>query len=374
MILAYTIRGLWTRRATTAMNLLAVSLAMAAVTVMLALVHGLSSVLTRGGVAENAVVVTEGSLDDAGAALSPERIAAVEVVPGIAEGRVSPEFVTSVELRLTSGPLDLISIRGVESAAFDVHKNVRLVAGRMPAHGEPGVAVGLRQVGRFEGLTIGGTVPVGRHRWPVLGILAAPGLAAESQLWCDRAALLDELHRSGATVVAVTLKDRASQGAFAAAIRRATNNALEAVDEPAWLARAAAQMAVYLRAVIAAVALLILGAALAAGNAVYSSFLARTRELATLRAIGFSRSRLTAMLVAEGLLIAMVSGVIGLLAGVAAQGHQANFGERSLVFTAEMSGQIIVGTLALAFGVGLIASTVSTLGLLWLPIIRALRE
>jgi putative ABC transport system permease protein len=175
-------------------------------------------------------------------------------------------------------------------------------------------------------------------------------------------------------VVNVTLTDPEAQAAFAEAIRRVSNSALEAVAEPAWLARSSAQMTVYLRAVTAAVILLILGAALAAGNAVYSSFLARTRELATLRAIGFSRSRLTAMLLAEGVLIALVTGFIGLLAGVAAQGHQVNFGERSLLFTARMSGQIVIGTLALALAVGLVASTISTIGLLWLPVVRALRE
>lgn len=315
--ISYSVRNVRARLRRTSLTIAVIALAVIATAVFLALLSSLQQTIVSTGSPENVVVLRKGSDNDGSSMLTLEAYQAIRYLDGIArdgagQPLVSPEMVVQPTVWTTTGVRENVLVRGIEPMAFAVHDQVRLVEGRMfrPSSGE--IVLGRGTVGRYAGAKLGEIMPFGRGRWRVVGIMEAAGSSFESEIWADARELANDAHRpfpySG-------VRFRLARGADAQAlIRRIEDDpryALEAKPETEYYAeQAKSSRSLYFLLVILAVPVG-LAAGLGAANTMFAAVQARTVEIGTLRALGFSRATILRAFLLESFGVAMVGFVVG---------------------------------------------------------------
>lgn len=322
--LSYPARNLLARPGRTLVTATVVGLVVVACTLLLALIGSLRRTLTASGHPLNLVVLRKGSENDGSSQVSRAAWLAIRDLPGIARGadgrpRVSPQLVVQPFLHRVGGGRENVLVRGVDRRALEVHDRVRIVEGRFfrPRMGE--AVLGRALVGRYEGAELGGTLRFGRGRWKVVGILEAEGSSFESEIWVDGEELARDARRpmpwSG-----IRLRAR-SEADLRELVRRIGDDprhALEARRETDYYAEQADDANALYIVVVGIAVLAGLGAGFGAANTLYASVAARTREIGTLRALGFSRAAVLRAFEIEAVLLGLAGFAVGALLSVAA--------------------------------------------------------
>jgi ABC-type antimicrobial peptide transport system permease subunit len=315
--LSYSVRNVRARLKRTALTISVIALAVVASSVFLALLSSLRRTLVSTGSPDNLVVLRKGSDNDGSSMLPLEAYQAIRYLDGIARGAdgqplVSPETVLQPSVRTTTGTRENVLVRGVEPAALGVHDQVRLVEGRMfrPSAGE--VVLGRGTVGRYLGAELGSEIAFGRRRWRVVGILEAGGSSFESEIWADaREVAADSTRPFPYSGVRLRVAPGADRAALVRRIEDDPRFALEATPELDYYEeQAESSRTLYLLLVILAVPIGI-AAGFGASNTMFAAVQARTVEIGTLRALGFSRGTILRSFVVESFVLALVGFVIG---------------------------------------------------------------
>jgi putative ABC transport system permease protein len=332
----------------------------ALVVVALALLSGLVSSIKAGlrgaGSPHNLIVLRKGASSDGASSLPLEVYQAVRFFDGIAKGAdgeplVSPELVVQPFGVTRWGSRESAQVRGVEAAAFLLHEEVRIVGGRAlrPSSGE--AIVGRAAAARYAGAELGGALPLGNSTWRVVGVFES-GSALDGEVWVDARQLANDVKRPSPYS---SLRLRVAPGAdVSALIRRLEEDprfGLAASRESDYYAKQAAS-ADGLYVVVVGLALLAgIGAAFGATNTLYAAVQARTREIGTLRALGFARSAVAGSFLLEAALLALAGFALGsALAWLGAHAISAFVGD---VSTLSMGGSALV---ALRVGAGDLAA------------------
>jgi putative ABC transport system permease protein len=210
----------------------------------------------------------------------------------------------------------------------------------------------------------------GRGTWRVVGIFEAHGSSFESEIWGDIHSVQDEAQR-GAYYASARIK--LAPGANAAAlIQRIADDPrinLQAQGEPEYYADEAS-VADQLRKLVLVVAVIMgIGAIFGAMNTMYAAVAARTVEIATLRALGFSPGAVMLSFLTETIVLAMVAGAIGVVLALPINGFSTTFLNfatfSTLAFSFHASPAIVTEALAFAAAMGLLGG--------WLPARQAMR-
>lgn len=346
----YTYRNLVVRYRSAIPTALAIAASVGAVGVLLSLLQGLTSSFVDSGSPGNAIVLHKGAQSEAESEVPITSVEAIAVMRGVRA--VSLEVLTAITI-VRAQSLLTVAVRGVDANALRVHAQVKIKKGALPAHGSPGCLVGEKRLGASEALHEGGQIRVGREKWPIVGVLSAPGTQFESELWCDRQALLSALRRAMPSSVVVSLDGPEAFPAFATAVDRVPGS-LEAISERDFYRRSTGQISTFLVAIQFVILLLAVGAMLACTNTMYSWTLSRERELATLHAIGFTKRAIAVLVVLESVLLSMIGGTIGVLVTLAVNGHEFTMSQLHIVYTAQATPFVIAETVgcALVIGVG----------------------
>ena len=354
----YSVRSLWRRRSRSGLTVGVIALVVVALALLSGLVSSMKTSLAGAGSEWNLIVLRKGASSDGSSSLPLEVYQAVRFFDGIARGEdgeplVSPELVVQPFGVTRWGSRESAQVRGVEAAAFIVHDEVRMVQGRAlrPSSGE--AIVGRAAAARYAGAELGGSLPLGNSTWRVVGVFES-GSALDSEVWVDARQLASDVKRPSPYS---SLRLRIAPGADASAlIRRLEEDSrfgLAASRESDYYAKQA-KSADALYIVVGGLALLAgVGAAFGATNTLYAAVQARTREIGTLRALGFSRGAIACSFLLEATLMALAGFALGsVLAGLGALGIAAFVGD---VSSLSMSGNTLVALrvgaqdLALAF-------------------------
>jgi putative ABC transport system permease protein len=317
--------------------------------------------------------------------LMREDIAVAEDAPQIArgpEGRlVSAELFVIVDLvkasTLTTANAPL---RGVEPVAFKV-RNVRLTQGRLFQPGRNEIVVGRAAAAEYAGLAPGSRLRLGQNEWTVVGMFDAGGTVPDSELWCD-ANVLGPLYRRGSSRQAVYARLTSPEAftAFKDTLTADPRAKLKVMREREYYesqSRFVVTLITVLGTIIAG--LMGIGAVFAALNTMYSAVASRTREIATLRALGFRAVPVMVSVLIESLLLALVGGTLGaLVAYLGFNGYQAttmNWQSMSTVgFAFRVTPGLLYQGLAYALGLGLLGGLLPAIRAARLPVVSALRE
>ncbi len=315
--IAYSVRNVQARLRRTALTIAGIALAVVASAVFLALISSLRRTLVSTGSPDNLVVLRKGSDNDGSSMLTLEAYQAIRFFDGIARDDedqpiVSPEMVVQPTVWTVHGTRENVLARGVEPMALVVHDQVRIVAGRMFRASSGEVILGVGTVGRYQGARLGEEMPFGRRRWRVVGIMEAAGSSFESEVWVDARELASDANRpfpySGVRLRVAPGADR--QGLIAR-IEDDPRYALEAKPEIDYYAdQAKSSRSLYFLLIVLAVPVGI-AAGLGAANTMFAAVQARTVEIGTLRALGFSRATILRAFLLESFGVAMVGFAVG---------------------------------------------------------------
>jgi len=347
---------------------------------------GFRKALIASGSPDAAIVLRSGADSEMVSGFLRESTRFIADAPGVARSDDGPlasaELFVIINLPKRSTGTDAnVPMRGVERAALKVRDKLKLQQGRMFEWGQNEVIVGVGAANEFAGLELGGKLRVGRREWPIVGIFSAGGSTAESEIWTDATALQGAYNR-GDTFQSVYVK-LVSPGAFPefkdslTTDPRLSVKVLRQLDYYAEQSTAVNRLINTLGYLIAA--LMAIGAVFGALNTMYSSVSARTREIATLRALGFGSGAVVVSVMIESLALALIGGVVGaVMAYVTFNGLRTstmNWNSFSQVtFAFAVTPDLLVQGIVWAVIIGLIGGLFPALRGARLPIAAALRE
>jgi putative ABC transport system permease protein len=347
---------------------------------------GFQRTLTASGSPDAAIVLRSGADTEMVSGLLRESTRVIADAPGVArtpDGPLSsPELFVIINLPKRSTGTDAnVPMRGVERPALKVRDHLNIVDGRMFEWGRNEVIVGIGAAKEFTGLELGGKLKVGRRDWPIVGLFTAGGGTAESEIWTD-ASVLQAAYNRGDTFQSVYTKLSSPEAfqEFKDALTtdpRLNVKVLRQTEYYAEQSTAVTKLITTLGFLIAM--LMAIGAVFGALNTMYSSVSARTREIATLRALGFGSGAVVASVMIEALTLAAIGGVIGAtVAYFAFNGLEAatmNWQSFSQVaFAFAVTPELLVRGIVWAVVIGFIGGLLPAIRGARLPIAKALRE
>ena len=313
----YTFGSLLARRTRTLLTVGVIALVVLATTLFLGLVSSLKRTLVTSGSERNLIVLRKGATNDGSSALPLEAYQKIRFFEGVARGAndeplVSPELVVQPFFRTRTGGRENVLVRGVEQVALAVHEGVRIVEGRMLQRSSGEAIIGRGVAGRYLGASVGSELEFGRGSWRVVGLFESGGSSYESEVWVDVRELADDAKRplpySG---LRVRVAAGADMEALARRIGADPRYALEARPEREYYAQQAESANVFYVLVIGLALLAGVGAVFGATNTLYAAVQARTAEIGTLRALGFSRRSIVQAFLLESLLITAAGFLVG---------------------------------------------------------------
>ena len=328
-----------------------------------ALNQGMDSVLSASGSAKNVILMGKGSeesIERSEVHLDAEAAAATGIrglEETLGQSAVSGEITFQAPIRSASGAEEQALLRGVLPSALLVHQQVRLLDGHFPEPGE--VIVGKlahRKLGVPESeLATGKMIHFGGAELTIAGTFAAPGTVLESEIWLDRNDLATLTQRDTLSAVIVRLGDAVYDDVQVFTLQR-NDLELAAVREDKYYEKLSAFYGPIKTMTWVTAALVAAGALFGGLNTLYAAFASRIREMATLQAIGYTRSALLVSLVQESLLATLTGSLIAfLIAAFFLDGRTIPFSVGT--FTLALSpGVILTGLIT-----GLLLGTLGTL-------------
>jgi len=293
---------------------------------------GFRATLAQTGSPDTALVMRTGADTEMMSLVSQEDSRIIQDAPGIARdahgAEASPEMLVLVDVPMISTGTDAnVALRGVTPPAFDVRPRLHIYSGRNFVPGRNEIIVGRAAAGQFAGLQVGDVKHWGKTDWTVVGQFTDGGSVAESEIWADLNVLQGAYNRG--TIVSdvyARLSSPSEFDQFKAALTSDPRLSVRVVRETEYFA----EQSVFLTNLVTRLGYLIaammgIGAVFGAINTMYSAVASRTREIATLRALGFGGGPVVISVVAESILLAVAGGLIGgAIAYLAFNGYRAS--------------------------------------------------
>jgi putative ABC transport system permease protein len=353
---------------------------------VLSIAEGLRKAMAETGDPQTVIVMRSGSDTEMTSGFGGDTARIIADAPGIIRGKNGPaasaELFVIVNHPLKSTGTDAnVPLRGISPQALDVRPEVKIVEGRMFEQGKNEIVAGRAATKQFANLDVGSSVRWGENTWQVVGIFEADGNVSESELWCD-AKVLQPAYRRGNSYQSVyaRLESPDSFQSFKDTLTSDPRLNVTVVRVPDYYS---GQSAV-LRTVISWIGMIVaglmgIGAIFAAVNTMYMAVASRTREIATLRALGYGSFAVVASVLAEAVLLSIVGGVIGAaIAWLAFDGFQAatmNWQSFSQVaFAFAVTPSLLGRALMYAVLMGLLGGLFPAWRAARLPVVTALRQ
>ncbi len=353
---------------------------------LLAIAEGYERVVntTTGG--DTVRVLNAAATAEIASSIAAEEVALIRNHPLLARAAdgaplVSAELFTSTRAPGRNGKELTLSVRGLEPAGQAL-AGASLVGGRPPLSGRRELMVGKQAAARLAAGGIGSTISVGNSPWQIVGIFAAGGGLAESEIWADAGALAANLDRGGAVqTLHLKLRPGTSTASFARALDADSRLHVRALDQRTYLAEQSGALRGFVEVLGYGISgLMGLGAAFAALGTSYASVNTRIRELGTYRALGFRSAAVFWSIVGESLLLTITGGVIGaagawlIFDGLETSTVLFSTNYTQTAFAFAVSPAILLQAAALAILIGLLGSLYPSLRVLQLSIAEACGE
>ncbi len=322
---SYNVRSLFVRRITTLVTAGGIALVVFVFAAALMLGEGINHAMEVTGRPDNVVVLRKGSDNELSSGLDMETIAKLRAHPQVSQAAGGGAIGEMLQVIMAehddgSGEVSNVTIRGMPADGLAFRPEVHIIEGRAPKAGTNEVIIGKGIAGRFKNFDVGGTIEL-RHNRPlaVVGVFDANGAAYDSEVWCDLDVMGQDLGRHGnVSSVRVRLNSASDFDAYRAEIEGSKEYAAKVMREGDYYKAQSQQVGGFLKglglvfAIMFSVAAMI-GAAITMNGAVAH----RSREIGTLRALGFSKLSILSSFVLEALMLAIAGGVIGSVAVLA---------------------------------------------------------
>jgi putative ABC transport system permease protein len=354
---------------------------------VLSIAEGVNATMKASGDPNVVLILRAGSDTEMTSGLGGEQTRIIQDAPGIARDAsgasiTSPELFVVVDhpLKRSGSPAN-VPLRGVTQEAFAVHKNLKIVDGRNFEPGKNEIIAGRAASRQFVDLNVGRTIKWGENTWTLVGIFDDGGAVSESELWCD-VKVLQPAYRRGNSFQSVYAR-LASPESFTQLKDSLTSNPqlqVTAMRAPDYYGSQTETLQKIVRTIGGIIAILMgVGAVFGAVITMYTAVASRTREIATLRALGFGSIPVVVSVLMEASLLAIAGGLIGgAIAWAAFNGYETatmNFQSFSqIAFKFAVTAKLLGQALLYALLMGLVGGLLPAIRAARLPVVTALRE
>ncbi len=354
---------------------------------VLSIAEGVAATMKASGDPNTVLILRSGSDTEMTSGLAGDSVRVIQDAPGVARDGsgtplTSPELFVVVDhpLKRSGSPAN-VPLRGITPEAFKVHDRIKIIQGRNLEFGKNEIIAGRAASRQFDGLDVGTTLKWGDSTWTLVGIFADAGSVSESELWCD-VKVLQPAYRRGNSYQSVYAK-LAEPTAFQPFKDALTSNPqlqVTAMRSPDYYGTQTATLQMIVRTIGGIIAILMgVGAVFGAVITMYTAVASRTREIATLRALGFGSVPVVISVLVEAALLSAVGGLIGGLAAWAAfDGYETatmNFQSFSqIAFAFRVTPSLLGTAMIYALIMGLFGGMLPAIRAARLPVVTALRE
>jgi len=352
---------------------------------LLAMAAGFEATLLQTGTDDTAIVLRAGAQTETNSVVDHDSAQITSEAPQVlknAQGQpiASPELVVVANLPKRSNGQDAnVELRGVGERAWELHRNVRMTAGRKFQPGMRELIAGTSAHAQFAGLDVGAKLKLNGQIWTVVGIFDS-GDSHNSEVWGDTAVVGATYRRgSSTTSVNVRLIDAGSFDAFKALLKSDPRLQVDVMTTREYYNRQSETLSREIRILGTTVAaIMAIGAVFGALNTMYAAIAARTREIATLRAIGFRGVPVIVSVLLETMVLALLGGAIGaaltwaIFDNFTASTLGTNFSQ--VVFSFRVSPLLLWSGLKWALAIGFVGGLFPALRAARMPVTAGLRE
>jgi ABC-type lipoprotein release transport system permease subunit len=321
------------------------------------------------------IVIRRGADSESTSLIALEQLDALKFLPEIkrdTEGNplISPEMIAQIFMPTADHTLDNIPIRGVLPVSTKVHEKVHVISGRMFKPSLNEVVIGKLLLNQYPGCSVGSDLRMGRRTWKVVGVFEADGSSFESEVWADLHSLQEDSRRGSAfNTIRLKLVPSTDINALVRRVAEDPRINLQARTESEYY-REQSAIAANLRVLgLLVVGIMSFAAIFAAMNTMYAAVSARTTEIGTLRALGFSPRSILASFLLESSALALLAGIIGVVLALPINGFSTKFNgaisSPTLAFNFHVTFAIIIQALVFAIVIGVAGG--------WLPARQAMR-
>jgi len=383
---SYNFRSIRERWTSTIVAVLGIAGTVGVFVAMLSLARGFRATLVASGSPTNALVMRAGSSSEMMGGITLDSVRVVQDAPGVARDASGPlvtqEVVGVAPFPLISTGTDAnVQVRGVSPNVLTIRPFAKIIEGRMLTPGLSEMVVGKNASKSYAGLTVGNTLHFGGAQWKVVGVFDAGGSSFDSEVWTDAHILAQVLKRPDnifqSATVHLTSPDSFQQFKDALiADPRLNVDVWREVDYYAKQSTNMTRLITVLGGLVASI--MAIGAIFGALNTMYSAISERGREIATMRALGFSSWNVVLSFLFEALLISFVAGVLGCLAVLPLNGlttNAMNFQTFSnLAFAFKITFDLLVMGVLFALVMGVLGGLIPAVRAAIRPVAVALRE
>lgn len=362
--IVYNVRNLRLRLGATMMTALGIALTVAVAVFIMALLAGLKKAFVSSGDPLNVLVLRKGSQAELQSGVDRESYQTIKYLPGIAKDKAgeplaSGEVVVVIVIpRKDSSGETNVTVRGMSPTGFELRPGIKVAEGRWFNTGQREIVVSKSVSSRFRNAALGDELFFGKGKWKVVGVFDAGETAASSEIWADVNQMASDFERSAAfSSVLVHATDSIAAQSLKNRMNDDQRLRLDAFMEPDYYGEQtkSGKPIQFVGTIVAFV--MAIGSCFAAMNTMYAAVAYRSREIATLRIVGFSRPSIITSFVIESVLLALLGAVLGLILMLPFNGlttgtaNSLTFSET--VFSVRITFAVLVTAIGFAVAMGL---------------------
>jgi len=381
---SYVARNLAARKLTTILTAGGMALVVFVFAAVLMMTAGLRQTMAGTGSYDNVVIIRQGSQTEVQSTVTREQANILASLTGLASDAggnpiISPEVLVLVNMPRKDGQgLANIVVRGTTANGLIMRPQVKISQGRQFRPGSSEIIVGNGLTHGKLALQIGDSINFGLREWHIVGVFDAGSSGFDSEVWGDSEQMMQAFRRQSYSSVVINLRDSASYEAFASAVLAQPRLKVDIRRESLFYADQSEKMANFIDILGETITIIFsVGAVIGAMITMYSSVANRTREIGTLRALGFQRSNIVMAFLMEAVLLGFIAGVIGLMAASCMQWVEISttniqtFAE--VVFKLIMTPGILLEVMAFSLFMGVLGGVLPAVRASRLEIVDALR-
>src|SRR3984957_5938452 len=363
--ISYNVRNLKLRKGLTIMTALGIALTVTTAVFLMALLAGLKKAFMASGDPMNVLVMRKGSTAELSGGFDASLFPTLRTLPGVALDKqgnplASGEWVVVMALPRKDGTGEVnVSVRGLMPAGLELRPSATLVEGRWFTTGQREVVVGKSIHDRFAGANVGDTMDFAKGQWKVVGIFDDGGTAYDSEIWGDVNQIAADFDRQGGYASAyLRATDPVAADALVHRVSDDQRLKLEGTLETQYYEKQTSSGGAikYIGTFVAII--MAIGSSFAAMNTMYAAVAYRSREIATLRIIGFSRPSILTSFVIEALMLSLLGAIVGILLILPFNGMSTGIGNQltfsETVFSLHLTWTVALLAVAFALVMGLL--------------------
>lgn len=344
---------------------------------MMSMTTGIAKAYVSAGDPGRAIVVSQGAESEGNSSISRAVAPLIMDAPGIAKDKDGKPLADrglnmGVPILRTNGTKAYTTLRGFGPKGVALRPEFHIVQGRMFQPGKRELVVGIGTQTTFQHMKIGDTIIMPDGEWPIVGIYSTGDLL-DGQIVGDTETVMNALHKQGYNSVLVRLASHDSLDAFKRAMTTNPAISVTVTRHSDWYKKLADQQTVGLIIIAYVVgAVMAIGALFGCLNTMYAAVSARGREIATLRALGFSAFPVAVSVILEAVALAATGALIGAaIAWFLYDGKRDAFG--NTVFFLTVSPRLVVLGVVWGVVVALLGGLAPSIRAARRPVVEALR-